>query len=70
MSLRPLLAAPRRLDGMLRYLRGIDWAVVDGLAALHTRLAMPVQLIWGADDPTFPVALARQMVSAVPARRA
>ncbi|MEO8603755.1 MAG: alpha/beta hydrolase [bacterium] len=62
----PLLASPQRLDGMLRYLRGIDWRVVDGLEALHAKLSMPVQLIWGADDPTFPVALARRMASQFP----
>jgi len=30
---------------------------------------MPVQLLWGADDPTFPVALARAMVSQLPNAR-
>jgi pimeloyl-ACP methyl ester carboxylesterase len=34
-----------------------------------TRLTMPVQLIWGADDPTFPVALARAMVGQFPNAR-
>lgn len=62
----PVLAAPRRLAGMLRYLRGIDWAVVDGLAAVHARLSMPVHLVWGADDPTFPIARAREMVPRFP----
>jgi pimeloyl-ACP methyl ester carboxylesterase len=59
----PLLTSRQRSDGMMRYLRGIDWSVVDGLAATHARLAMPVQLIWGAEDPTFPIALARRMAS-------
>ena len=52
--------SPRRMDGMRRYLRGAQWAPVDALATEHARLTMPVQLIWGADDPTFPVALARR----------
>jgi pimeloyl-ACP methyl ester carboxylesterase len=30
---------------------------------------MPVRLIWGADDPTFPVALAREMVKQLPDAR-
>jgi pimeloyl-ACP methyl ester carboxylesterase len=30
---------------------------------------MPVLLIWGADDPTFPVALARAMVGQFPNAR-
>jgi pimeloyl-ACP methyl ester carboxylesterase len=63
---QPMIDSPRRQQGMLRYLRGIDWSVVDGLKDVHTRLSMPVQLIWGADDPTFPLARARQMLPQFP----
>jgi pimeloyl-ACP methyl ester carboxylesterase len=59
----PLLRSPHRLDGMRRYLLGATWKPVDALARDHARLTMPVRLIWGADDPTFPVALARAMVA-------
>src|SRR5688572_26468023 len=55
----PLLASSRRMQGSLRYLRGIGWDVVDGMREVHARLQMPVQLIWGAEDPTFPMPLAR-----------
>jgi pimeloyl-ACP methyl ester carboxylesterase len=65
----PLLRSPRRRDGMRRYLRGATWAPVDALARDHARLTMPVQLIWGADDPTFPVALARTMATQFPDAR-
>jgi pimeloyl-ACP methyl ester carboxylesterase len=65
----PLKASPRRLDGMRRYLRGAVWGPVDDLAREHARLTMPVLLIWGADDPTFPVALARAMVGQFPNAR-
>ena len=65
----PLLRSPHRLDGMRRYLRGATWEPVDALAGDHARLTMPVQLIWGADDPTFPVALARAMVAQFPDAR-
>lgn len=58
----PLLADPRRLEGMLRYLQGIDWKVVDGLAAVHGEIAIPSQLIWGVQDPTFPIEHARAML--------
>jgi len=67
--IQPLLGSPRRMDGMSRYLRGAKWEPVDALAQDHARLAMPVQLIWGADDPTFPVDLARQMVTQIPDAR-
>jgi haloalkane dehalogenase len=62
----PLLHSPLRMDGMRRYLRGATWEPVDALAHDHARLTMPVQLIWGADDPTFPVELARRMVGQFP----
>lgn len=40
---------------------GIPWDVVDALGQRHAELHMPVLLIWGEDDPTFPIALARDM---------
>ena len=54
---------------MARYLRGLVWGPVDDLAKAHARLTMPVELIWGADDPTFPVAQARHMVMQFPDAR-
>jgi len=60
---RPLLDAPGRMEGVVKYLGGIDWALVDGLAKRHAQIEAPVLLVWGADDPTFPVARARAMVS-------
>ena len=65
----PLLRSPRRMDGMARYLRGLMWEPVDALAEAHARITMPVQLVWGADDPTFPIATARRMVSQLPDAR-
>lgn len=62
----PLLASSRRLEGSLRYLRGIGWDVVDGMRAVHARLRMPVLLVWGEDDRTFPVALGRAMAEQFP----
>lgn len=65
----PLLGSPKRMDGMRRYLIGAQWAPVDALAELHARLTMPVQLVWGADDPTFPIADARRMLPQLPDAR-
>ena len=39
---------------MARYLRGLTWQPVDALEPEHARITIPVRLIWGADDPTFP----------------
>ena len=60
---RPLVESPARLDGQLRYLRGIDWALVDRLAVDHQRITNPVLLIWGEDDTIFPAQRARAMVA-------
>lgn len=65
----PLVRSPARRDGMRRYLRGAKWEPVDAFEHDHARMAMPVQLIWGADDQTFPVEYARKMVKAFPDAR-
>jgi pimeloyl-ACP methyl ester carboxylesterase len=62
----PLVRSPLRRDGMRRYLLGAQWGPVDALERDHARITRPVCLIWGADDPTFPVALARRMVKQLP----
>jgi pimeloyl-ACP methyl ester carboxylesterase len=60
-SVAPLLASPRRLEGARRYLAGIDWQLVDGLAQRHREIEAPVLFVWGEDDPTFPIGRARAM---------
>ena len=62
----PLVRSPLRRDGMRRYLRGAKWGPVDAFAHDHARIAMPVRLIWGADDHTFPIEYARKMVKQFP----
>ncbi len=59
----PLLSSSRRLDGVMRYLRGIDWALIDGLATRHRELSHGALLVWGARDTVFPVAHARAMLA-------
>lgn len=59
--IRPMLADPRRISGQTRYLMGIDWALVDGLKIDHAKITAPVLLVWGEDDPVFPVHEARAM---------
>jgi pimeloyl-ACP methyl ester carboxylesterase len=58
----PLLASTRRVEGVLRYVRGIDWTLVDGLAERHRQLRARVRFVWGADDTVFPIDLARAML--------
>ena len=67
--IEPLLRSPHRMEGMRRYLRGAEWGPVDALEQDHARITMPVELVWGADDPTFPVEYARRMVKQLPEAR-
>jgi pimeloyl-ACP methyl ester carboxylesterase len=57
----PLLRDRRRMQGMINYLRGIQWDVVDGMATNHGKIAAPVLALWGENDPTFPVDVAERM---------
>ncbi len=64
----PLVGSARRVEGVMRYLRGIDWRLIDGLADRHRELAHGVLLVWGARDTVFPVTHARKHGRAVPVR--
>lgn len=64
--IRPFLESARRTDGMKRYLAGLYWDPVDALRERHAELRMPVLLLWGEDDPTFPTPLAREMTKQIP----
>jgi pimeloyl-ACP methyl ester carboxylesterase len=62
----PLLASDARIAGALTFLRRMKFARLDEFAVLHGSLTMPTLFVWGADDPTFPEARARQMVGQFP----
>jgi pimeloyl-ACP methyl ester carboxylesterase len=62
----PLIGAPGRIAGAMRFLRCMEFKRIDAFAALHRELAMPTLFIWGADDPTFPVVCARAMSAQFP----
>jgi len=59
----PLIASPGRLEGQARAIRGINWSVVDSLARIHGEIRAPVLLVWGEQDQTFPIHLAKQMAT-------
>jgi pimeloyl-ACP methyl ester carboxylesterase len=62
----PYVRSARAIDGLRRYLIGLTWEAVDSLARRHAELRMPALVVWGEDDPTFPVALARDMARQLP----
>ncbi len=47
-------------------LKSFDMRYVTELADIHRRIDVPVKLVWGDQDPFFPVARARAMVSEFP----
>jgi pimeloyl-ACP methyl ester carboxylesterase len=62
----PLLADKRLWARQLDLLATVDQALVDRLPAVHARLAMPVLLLWGTEDPIFPIERARAMIDQFP----
>lgn len=60
--LAPLHTMPARRDAAVRLLRSFDVQHVRDLAAMHGRIGVPVQLVWGEKDRFFPLAWAREMV--------
>ncbi len=60
--IQPLLDSPKKLQGALLYLAGIEWKVVDELKSNHQKIESDVLLLWGQDDPTFPIERAEEML--------
>lgn len=60
------LSDKTRLRGLISYLNGIDWDVVDGLAVQHQTIGQPVLLLWGENDLTFPLTYAEKMLPEFP----
>jgi haloalkane dehalogenase len=67
--LRPLHESREYRDATMRLLRSFDYQHVRDLGALHKRIEVPVQLVWGEQDRFFPVKWARDMVATFPNAR-
>jgi haloalkane dehalogenase len=67
--LQPLHRSREHRDAAIRLLRSFDYALVRELGALHRRIDVPVQLVWGEQDRFFPVKWAREMVADFPDAR-
>ncbi|MCU0271075.1 MAG: alpha/beta hydrolase [Acidimicrobiales bacterium] len=67
--LQPLHTDPARRAAAVKVLRSFDVDHVRGLEALHRRIDVPVQLVWGERDVFFPVARAEEMVDTFPDAR-
>jgi pimeloyl-ACP methyl ester carboxylesterase len=60
--LQPLHRDRATRDAAIRVLKTFKASHVTGLGPVHQRIGVPVELVWGDQDPFFPVALAREMV--------
>lgn len=67
--LQPLHRSPEHREAAMRILRSFEFRYVDELAALHRRIEVPVQLVWGEHDRFFPVDWAEPMVTDFPDAR-
>ncbi len=67
--LAPLHESRLHRDAAVKLLRSFDMQHVTDLAAIHRRIDVPVQLVWGDKDPFFPVDRAKAMVAGFPDAR-
>lgn len=57
---RSMSRDPRVALGQARLLYDFDWSIIDTLDRVHARIQAPVKLIWGAQDPFFPLERAKR----------
>jgi pimeloyl-ACP methyl ester carboxylesterase len=58
----PLISSKRVAAQQLQILKTLHAGMMKELSASHRRIDAPVALVWGTDDPFFPLPLARKMV--------
>ncbi len=61
--IRPLLDDDRVAKAQLHLLASLHGGMMERLAEAHRKIRVPVALLWGTDDPFFPIGRARKMVS-------
>jgi pimeloyl-ACP methyl ester carboxylesterase len=62
----PLLSDKRALAGQMRLVHGLDFGIIDKLEQTHAHISAPALLLWGVDDPFFPLDKARGMLAQFP----
>ncbi|WP_400078741.1 alpha/beta fold hydrolase [Winogradskyella sp. R77965] len=60
--IKPIIASKERTIGAFRYLKGIDWDVVDSFKKSHRKIQARTLFIWGENDKTFPIKYAEKMI--------
>jgi pimeloyl-ACP methyl ester carboxylesterase len=67
--LRPLVASPKRIRDLERFLAAFDCAQTVAIEAKLRRLDAPTLIVWGTDDIYFPVRWARWLAETIPGTR-
>ena len=61
--LKPLMNSVYKMQGMLNYLIGIEWSIVDDFETRHKEIKADTLFLWGECDQTFPMDLGEAMLS-------
>lgn len=61
--INPLINSSKRLKGAMKYLVGCDLKITDTFEKRHREINADVLLIWGVNDPTFPLEYGRGMAN-------
>lgn len=64
--LQPLHTDATMAEAATKVLRTFEFRYVHELDGLHAKIDVPVVLVWGVEDPFFPLAEARKMVATFP----
>jgi len=61
--INPLLQSTHKLKGAMKFLVGCDLSFFDTMEKRHAEIEANVLLLWGKNDPTFPINEGRKMIS-------
>lgn len=60
--IKPVIISHYKTIGAFKYLKGIDWKLVDDFENLHRKIKARILFLWGENDKTFPIELGRRMI--------
>ena len=61
--IKPFISSHTKTIGAFKYLKGIDWKLVDEFKYLHKEIKARTLFLWGENDKTFPIKLGKQMLN-------
>lgn len=60
--INPVISSKEKTYNTFKYLKGIDWKVIDDFKENHSKIKAQTLLIWGEEDKTFPIKRAKEMI--------